>query len=105
VSQFWEHFEILKKKIHFNIVIKIIYKIYYKQEMMASPKFESFTKYIINKKMMDFPKFESFTKYIIKKKMMTFPKFESLYVLCLCELFGIHLCFVLIPICINYFFS
>lgn len=52
--------------------------------------------------MMAFPKFESFTKYITRKKMMTFPKFESRYVLCLCELFGIHLCIVLIPICINY---
>ncbi len=30
--QFWEHFEILKKKFHFNIVINIIYKTYYKEE-------------------------------------------------------------------------
>ncbi len=34
---------------------------------MASPKFESFTKYITKKKMMAFPKPESFTKYNIKK--------------------------------------
>ncbi len=32
VSQFWEHFEILKNNFHFNIIINIIYKIYYKEE-------------------------------------------------------------------------
>ncbi len=32
VSQFWEHFEILKKLFHFNIVVNIIYKIYYKEK-------------------------------------------------------------------------
>lgn len=95
-----------KKKNHFSTIINIIYKIYIvKKKMMASRKFESFIKYIINKKMMDFPKVESFTKYIIKKKMVTFLKFGSLYVLYLCELFEIHLCIVLIPICIKYFLS
>jgi len=69
---------------------------------MTSPKFESFIKYIVNKKMMAFPKFEWFTKYVLKKEIMTFLKFESWYVLCLCELFGIHVCIVFIPICINY---
>jgi hypothetical protein len=69
---------------------------------MASPKFESLIKYIIKKKMMAFPSL-SHLQNIIKKKIMTFPKFESVYVLCLCELFGIHLCIVLISICINYF--
>lgn len=32
VCQFWEHFEILKKKLHFNIVINITYNMYYKEE-------------------------------------------------------------------------
>lgn len=102
VSQFWEHFEILKKKIHLNIIINIIYKIYYKEKIDGFSQVWVIYKIYYKQEMMAFLKFESFTKYITRKKMMTFPKFESWYVLRLCELFGIHLCIVLIPICINY---
>jgi hypothetical protein len=71
--QFWEHFEILKIKFHFNIVINIIYKTYYKKENDGFSQVWVIYQIITKKKMMAFFKFESFTKYIIKKKWWLFP--------------------------------